>query len=124
MALEVPVNSLFRPGLRTAYRTRHLYNAAMAIEVSRLVQLSATRSSRVGYFLEGRIAHQRKLASLIAPVRTIRSTKRSYSSVSANISGRPVLGSSPQTDKRYAERPVLRPCQNGDEAESANRSGK
>ena len=46
----------------------------MAMASSSRVQQSGARSSKVGYFSDGRIAHHRWLASLMAPERIIAAT--------------------------------------------------
>ncbi len=91
---------------------------------SRRVHMSMIRISSVGKRTLGRISHHIFVPSSISPALTSTSRWRWNSAKLSNRSGRPVRGSSFQTARRYDLRPVLIPCQNGDDVLSASRCGR
>ena len=70
IARSTASKSAFTIGQQQRYRTKHRYNAAMAIASQILVQQSGARNSKVGYLSDGLIAHQMCVASGMAPEAT------------------------------------------------------
>src|SRR3954466_5229513 len=91
--------------------------AAMHTASSTRVQTSQARNSRVGNFQFGRTSHHSFVPSGMQLVRTSVSTSPVSSAHDPNKGGTPVRGKLRKMMLRYDASPVLRPIQNGDDAD-------
>src|SRR3954452_5567179 len=97
--------------------------AAMHTASSTRVHTSHARNSSVGYFQFGRTSHHSFVPSGMQFVFTSVSTRLFSSAHDENKGGMPVRGKLRKTMLRYDARPVLRPSQNGDDADRHSTCG-
>src|SRR5262245_13060559 len=95
----------------------------MQMASSSRVHTSQTRNSSVGYFQLGRTSHQSFVPSGMQLVRTSVSTRCVSSDQEPNSGGMPERGKCRKMMLRYDASPVLRPIQNGDDADRHSTCG-